>query len=503
MSVSGAARPRAIYSSEQVRSLDRRATAELGIDAFELMCRAADAALRFLRHRWADARSLLIYCGPGNNGGDGYALAALATAAGLDARAVAVTDPADLRGAAAAAFETARKARVSIHGLSSARDTGFEPDVVVDALLGTGLTRALGGDFMTAVAAINAATCPVLALDIPTGLDSDSGAVHGSAVGADATITFVGLKAGLFLGSGPELRGQLEFAGLELSDAIHAGMAPVLVRCDATDVAALFRPRSRISHKGLNGRVLVVGGATGMAGAARLAAEAALRAGAGLVHAAVAPDSVAQVMAGRPEIQCRGVDSPDEIADLVAAADVIVIGPGLGRDPWGERLAAALLGARHPLVADADALNFLARHPQQRQDWVLTPHPGEAGRLLGKSAAAVQGARAVAVCDLARRYGGITVLKGACSLIAQDNETSADCPSVCDYGNPGMATAGMGDVLAGVIAAAIGQFGFSRRCVEAAVLAHALAGDDAAADGERGMVASDLLPHLRRRTNPL
>lgn len=502
MSVSGAALPRAIYSSEQVRSFDRRATAELGIDAFELMRRAADSALRLLRRRWPDARSLLICCGPGNNGGDGYALAALATAAGFDVRVVAVTDPAALRGAAAAAFDAARAARVAIRRFHAAGDDGSEPDVIVDAILGTGLTRALEGEFEAAVAAINAETCPVLALDIPTGLDGDSGAAPGAAIEADATITFVGLKAGLFLGSGPDFRGTLEFASLGLPDEIFASAAPVLRRCDASDLETFFRPRSRTSHKGLNGRVLIVGGATGMAGAARLAAEAALRAGAGLVHAAVAPASVAHVMAGRPEIQCRGVDGPDDLADLAAAADVIVVGPGLGRDPWGERLAAAIFGVRRPLVVDADALNFLAVQQRRRQDWVLTPHAGEAGRLLGTAAADVQSARALAVRELARRYGGIAVLKGACSLIAQDNETPADCPSVCDYGNPGMATAGMGDVLTGVVAAAIGQFGLSRPCVEAAVLAHALAGDDAAADGERGLIASDLLPHLRRRVNP-
>jgi NAD(P)H-hydrate epimerase len=239
-----------------------------------------------------------------------------------------------------------------------------------------------------------------------------------------------------------------------------------------------------------------------MAGAARLAAEAALRAGAGLVHAAVARESVGTVMAGRPEILCRGIGGPEDLTDLIAMADVIAVGPGLGRDTWGEQLAASAFSASCPLVVDADALNFLAQRPQLRDDWVLTPHPGEAGRLLATATADVQRARAAAVHELAHRYGGIAVLKGACSLIAQVDENLHSCPSVCDYGNPGMATAGMGDVLAGVMAALIGQLGFSRRSVEAAVLVHALAGDDAARDGERGLVAADLFPHLRRRVNP-
>jgi NAD(P)H-hydrate epimerase len=207
-------------------------------------------------------------------------------------------------------------------------------------------------------------------------------------------------------------------------------------------------------------------------------------------------------MAGRPEIQCRGIDGPEDIADVAAAADVIVVGPGLGRDRWGERLAAALFACRQPLVVDADALNYLAGHARRRRDWVLTPHAGEAGRLLGRTAAAVQGDRATAVRELAQRFGGIAVLKGACSLIAQDDEMPGDCTSVVDLGNPGMATAGMGDVLTGIIAATIGQHGFSRLSVEAAVVVHALAGDDAAREGERGLVASDLMPYTRRRVNP-
>jgi hydroxyethylthiazole kinase-like uncharacterized protein yjeF len=502
MSASGAALPRAIYTSEQVRGFDRGAIDALGIDGFALMRRAACAALEYLRARWPEARSLLIYCGAGNNGGDGYALAALAVSTGLKARVIAVADPAALNGDAAKALALAREAGVAILPGPTAGDEEFNPDLVVDALLGTGLTRPVDGAIGAAVAAINATACPVLALDVPTGLDSDSGAVRGVAVSADATITFVGLKAGLYLGEGPALRGALAFASLNLPDSVYAGSLPVLQRSDALDLVPLLGPRSRTAHKGLNGRVLVVGGATGMAGAARLAAEAALRAGAGLVHAAVAPDSVAAVMAGRPEIMGRGIEGPDEIADLCGTADVIVVGPGLGRQAWGERLAAAVLGSDRPLVVDADALNFLARQPRRRRDWVLTPHPGEAARLLGASAAAVQSARERSVLGLANRYGGIVVLKGACSLIAQVDENPVTCPSVCDYGNPGMATGGMGDLLAGVVAALIAQCGFSRQSVEAAVLVHALAGDDAAREGERGLLASDLLPHIRRRVNP-
>jgi NAD(P)H-hydrate epimerase len=237
MSDSGAAWPRAIYSSEQVRSLDRRAIEVLGIDAFELMQRAAGESLRFSQRRWPEARSLLIYCGAGNNGGDGYALAALATRAGLDARVIALADASALRGAAAQAVELARQSRVPVQRFAPSGIPGFEPDLVVDALIGTGLKRSVEAEIAAAVAAINASECPVLALDIPTGLDSDTGEVHGVAVRADATVTFVGLKSGLYLGAGPDHCGELAFAALDLPDSNSAAVVPVLRRCAAADVA--------------------------------------------------------------------------------------------------------------------------------------------------------------------------------------------------------------------------------------------------------------------------
>lgn len=499
MSASFSVWPSAVYSTAQVRGFDRHAIEVLGIAGFELMQRAAAAALRFLQAKWPETESLTIVCGAGNNAGDGYVLAALAVRAGLRARVVAVVDPAGLGGDAAKACALARKAGVEIEAWGGAVP---DADLIVDGLLGTGLTRAVDGALAEAVVAINASPRPVLALDVPTGLDSDSGAVRGVAVEAAATISFVGLKTGLYLGEGPALTGAIGFSDLALPAAVYAGAVPALRRIDRGAPSRLLRPRSRTAHKGLNGRVLVVGGAAGMAGAARLAAEAALRAGAGLVHAAVAPESVAAVMAGRPEIMCRGVAGVADFADWIEAADVIVLGPGLGRGSWGEGLAGALLEAPAPLVVDADALNYLAAHPVRRDDRVLTPHPGEAARLLGEIPAAVQAARSRAVAAIAARFGGVAVLKGACTLVAQASEKPESPVAVCDRGNPGMASGGMGDVLAGVIAALVAQCGFSAAVVESAVLVHAAAGDDAAADGERGLLASDLFAHLRRRVNP-
>ena len=494
--------PRSIYSTEQVRSFDRRAIEGLGIPGFELMRRAGRAALEFIGSRWPEAGSLRIYCGAGNNAGDGYVLAALATAAGFEVEVIAVVDPGTLNGDAARAVELAHEAGVAVSAFAADTASG-DADLVVDALLGTGLTRDVDGALADAVGAINSSGGPVLALDIPTGLDSDSGAIHGVAVEADATITFVGLKAGLYLGAGPSLRGVLGFSDLELAPTVYEGARPRLRRLDVADCYALLKPRARTAHKGTHGRLLIVGGAEGMGGAVRLAGEAALRAGAGLVYAAVSRSSVASAMGGRPEIMARGVDRPDEIAALAERVDVIVVGPGLGRDAWGSALASAMLAVDKPLVVDADALNHLADHPRRGGRWVLTPHAGEAARLLGSTAAEVQHARDQAVTALAREFGAIAILKGACSLITQLNEKTAEIITVCDYGNPGMATGGTGDVLAGLIGGLMAQLGFSRLAAEVGVLVHALAGDDAAAGGERGLIASDLLPHIRRRVNPV
>jgi hydroxyethylthiazole kinase-like uncharacterized protein yjeF len=503
MSATSAAWPRGIYSTSQVREFDRFAIETLGIEGFELMRRAAQAALRFLQARWPQAESLLIYCGAGNNAGDGYVLATLAKAEGMEVRLVGVIEPERLRGDAARAAALARRSGIEIEPYEPDPSAQHgEPDLIVDALLGTGLTRDVAGRLAAAVEQINAAAVPILALDVPTGLDADTGQVRGVAVRASATITFVGLKSGLYLGAGPAYRGEIGFSALDLPEGVFAQVAAVLARIELADAARLLPPRSRIAHKGLNGRVLVVGGAVGMSGAARLAAEAALRTGAGLVQAAVAPESVSAVMAGRPEIMCTGVCEPGQLAELCAVADTVVVGPGLGRSRWSEQMAAAVFASARPLIVDADALNYLAQHRGRRDDWVLTPHPGEAARLLGCTSEDVQSDRRLAVMQLVDTYGGIAVLKGACSLVAQAAENTEPSVAVCDYGNPGMATGGMGDVLAGALGGLVGQCGLSAAVVECGVLVHAVAGDDAARQGERGMLASDLLAHLRRRVNP-
>lgn len=487
--------PVAVYSAAQVRAMDRHAIEHLGIPGYTLMTRAGEAALGLLVESWPRARRLLVACGGGNNGGDGYVLARLARDAGHEVLVAALAEPARLTGDAARAHAD------FVAGGGQA--VGFDPaatgdaDVIVDALFGTGLGRPVEGSYRDCIEALNASQRPILALDLPSGLHADTGAVMGVAVRATRTLTFVGLKTGLYLGAGPDCVGSVDFAGLGLPAEVASGSTAVLERITANDVALALPRRRRGAHKGEHGRVLLIGGAPGMPGAVRLAAEAALRAGAGLVTVATHGSHAAAIAGGRPEIICHGVDAAVEARPLMAAADVIAIGPGLGQSDWSRGLLEAALAAGKPLIVDADALNLLARSPWRSDHWVLTPHPGEAARLLGSDASAVQGDRLAAARSLVERFGGTAVLKGAATLVA----TAGQPVRVCDRGNPGMASAGMGDVLTGAIAGIAAQCRDLPLAARVGVYVHALAGDLAARRGERGLMAGDLIDELRACVN--
>jgi len=487
--------PAAVYSAEQVRATDRHAIERLGISGYTLMTRAAESALDLLVEGWPAANRVLVLCGAGNNAGDGYVVARLARAAGLQVTVAALVDPSRLSGDAGRAHHD----WLAAGGTTIQFDPALLPacDVVVDALLGTGLDRPVAGAMATCIAAVNAASKPVLAIDLPSGIDADSGAVLGHAVRATRTITFVGLKSGLFLADGLDHVGRLAFADLGIPVGV-TGAAPVMRRTCPSDVAGVLPRRRRGAHKGDNGRVLVVGGGSGMPGAVRLAAEAALRAGAGLVTVATRAENLAAIVGARPEIICHAVQSAADLGQLMAATDVIAVGPGLGQSDWARNLFEAVLGSDKPLVVDADALNLLSRQPSRRGRWVLTPHPGEAARLLDWTTAMVQADRLAALRALAQRYDGVTVLKGAGSLVLGPTGT----PWLCDAGNPGMATAGMGDVLTGIVAAVAAQCPDLERAAVAGVAVHAAAGDRAAAPGERGLLATDVLDELRACVNP-
>jgi len=480
-----------------VRELDQRTIAG-GIESFALMQRAASSAWHSFRSRWPQARSVTVLCGGGNNGGDGHVLAALAMQSGLKVQRLSLKPRDALSGDVARAAELATAAGVGFEEWHP--HTTLAGEVIVDALLGTGLSGEVEGSIKQAIKAMNTASQPVLALDIPSGISADTGAMLGTAVEATCTVTFIGDKIGLHTGDAPAYTGDIDFRPLGVKAQAFFDIPPTAWRLDDALLGEAFTPRSRTSHKGSLGHVLVMGGAPGFGGAALLASQAAARLGAGKVTLATAHEHITASLVRCPEVMVRAVRGGADAADLPASADVVVIGPGLGQESWGQAMLQSALKASSPLVVDADALNLLAsRWPDLRRDnWILTPHPGEAARLLGCSVSDVQADRPEAARALQRARGGIVILKGAGSLIAGPSGLV-----VCPYGNPGMASGGMGDILSGILGALVGQFNSLEQSAWLGVMAHALAGDEAAkAAGERGLLASDLASYARVLINP-
>lgn len=450
-----------VYTVAAIREVEQRAIASLGMPEATLMQRAGAAAFEVLKARWPEVRRIAVVCGPGNNGGDGRVLMQLAEADGM-----------------------------------TLCELDEQPDLIVDALFGIGLSRAPEGESAELIIAMNRSAAPVLSIDIPSGLDADNGRAAGAVVNATVTITYIAYKRGLFTGLGPRCAGSVVLADLGVPDAAFSGVEPVAGILPDNLAARLLGPRRRDAHKGDSGHVLVVGGNHGMRGAAMLAGEAALRTGAGLVTLAVPPG----YGAARAELMVSEVDTAESLQGLLDRTDVVAIGPGLGQDAWANTMLDAVLASPHPLVIDADALNLMAGRFRERGECIFTPHPGEAARLLGIDSAAVQADRYAALDELVASTRAVVVLKGAATLVG-----AADAlRQVCLAGNPGMASGGMGDVLTGVIAALCAQGLEPHAAACAGVQLHAEAGDRAAAlAGERGLLASDLMGPLHWRVNGL
>jgi NAD(P)H-hydrate epimerase len=483
-----------LYTAAQVRELDRYAIQTLGIPGFELMQRAANAAWRSLRARWPQARRLAVLCGTGNNGGDGYLLACLAREAGMPTVVLALAGPtsADATRARDAWRDGGGEILAIEHGLPAA-------DVYADALFGTGLARPIEGVAAGIIRHLSASGRPVLALDVPSGIDADSGNVLGIAVRAQLTVSFIARKRGLTTGMAPDYCGTVVLERLGLAEDALADLPYDARLLDMRRMREWIPRRARTTHKGDCGHVLAIGGDAGMGGAIRLCAEGALRVGAGLVSAATRADHVAAINAARPEIMALACADQASIAHALERASVLALGPGLGKSDWSRSLWRAALESHKPSVVDADALNLLAADAQALPPGsVITPHPGEAARLLDCTTGEIARDRFAAARTLATRHRCVAVLKGAGTLIAHESGQMTVCP----WGNPGMASGGMGDVLTGVIAGLMAQGLNAWRAARLGVALHAQAADAAAGDGEAGMLASDLFAPLRRLRNP-
>ena len=486
--------PTNLYSAEAVARLDQIAINDYGIPGYTLMRRAGQAVFNTLKQMYPDARSILVVCGAGNNAGDGYVVARLAQAQGCRVRAISMIDPGSLKGDARQAWQHWQECgETSLYQNASIADA----DVIIDALLGTGLTREVDGDWKLAIRAINASGIPVISVDVPSGLSADTGAIQGAAVNASHTVSFIGLKKGLFTGSGKACCGQVGFDGLALPEQAYEGVeADAVLLHDCTQWS--LPPRRHDTHKGSNGHVLIVGGNDGMPGAVILAARAALRAGAGLVSVVTRPAHTSAVAAACPEAMVHGSFNGEISQALIDRADYIAIGCGLGQDAWAQRLLHVALDSTLPMVVDADALNLMAAKDYLglTEDCIITPHPGEASRCLNRQKRDIQYDRFLAARLLKQQCSARVVLKGSGTIIQQDG-----LPGVCALGNPAMATAGMGDVLTGMMASIAAQQmvigGDLERAVIAAVCLHARAGDLAAAGDDRGVIANDVIEHIR------
>ncbi len=479
-----------LYNIAQIRQLEKLAIEDLGLHEFELMNSAGKAAFNRLMLTWPNADKIHVICGQGNNGGDGYVFAYYAQKGGLEVTLHHLGELERLSPVARQALEHCHEV-----GLQS---QPFDPanlhhaHVIVDALLGIGIKNEVRANYREAISAINDTKLPVLAIDIPSGLDADTGTILGKAIKATQTITFIGLKTGLFTNNGLDQAGEVHLDDLQLPKKLFDAV-PAKCHLLLPDMLKVLPIRRRNSNKGDFGHVLVVGGDKGMGGAVRLAAEASLRVGAGLVSVATCPGNAPIVNAQYPEIMCHEIADAKDLLPLLNRATVVLVGPGLGQRSWGKNLLERVLESDLPTVIDADGLNLLGPTPKCKKKWILTPHPGEAARLLGwAEAREVQSDRFAAISKLSAK-GGTWVLKGAGTLIKGSDEEI----SICSAGNPGMASGGMGDALTGVIGGLVAQKLTFREAAEIGVLLHGLAGDRAAKQGEDGLLASDLISALR------
>lgn len=489
-----------LYSADAVRQMDRYLIDDCGVDGYGLMQKAAGAAFRQLARRWPGAAPVLVLCGAGNNGGDGYLVAANAHSHGLTAECLAVAPPDRLTGDAYKAWQAAVAEGVPVHELTqldaAALDNLFSrAAVIVDALLGTGVSGAPRPPFDDIINRCNAAGVPVLAVDIPSGLDASTGAAPGAVVRASATVTFIGRKLGLYTGQGPAVCGEVTFAPLETGhDVAASGQAPRARLQFLNSCGAWLPARAANAHKGQFGHLLIIAGDRGFGGAGLMAAEAAVRSGAGLVSLATRPEHVQPALARCPSVMVHGLIHGSELAPLLDRATVVVCGPGIGRLAWGQQMLRQVLACDKPRVLDADALNLMAELvavPFEQQ--ILTPHPGEAARLLDVSVADVEADRVAAACRLQELYGGVVLLKGAGTVVVSPGGQV----DIVGGSNPGMATGGMGDVLSGIAGALYGQLPDPRQATVLAACAHLAAANRASARlGFMGLAPTDVIAAL-------
>ncbi|KJY72120.1 bifunctional ADP-dependent NAD(P)H-hydrate dehydratase/NAD(P)H-hydrate epimerase [Vibrio nigripulchritudo] len=487
-----------IYTTSQIREGEKLAAKKLGIPMYELMERAGKAIFHLMTHEYATAKKILVLCGTGNNGGDGYVVAKLAKLSGLDVTLWHVGDSDRLTGDAL----TAQQGWLGIGGEILSPSSSFPKhlELIIDGMLGTGLSGNVRRQYAEVIERVNLHPAPVVAVDVPSGLCADSGFPLGTAIEAEFTVTFIGMKKGLVTGRAKNFTGTLSCDSLGTSEYFKQNVSTPYQMIGSRILDDALPKRKPNSHKGNFGKVLLVGGAHGMGGAITLAASACARTGAGLTKVITYKDNAPSLLATHPEIMIDpNMGNKHLVNDSLQWADTLVLGPGLGQLVWGSELYHLFCHLDLPKVLDADALNFLATQPDKDDNRIITPHPGEASRLLECTVAEVEDNRYQAAANLHEKFGGVVVLKGA-GTIVYDGGTFW----VCGQGNPGMSTGGMGDVLSGVIGSLLGQKLNLLDAAKLGVWLHSNAADWCAREeGTIGLLASDLLPYLRKLINKM
>jgi ADP-dependent NAD(P)H-hydrate dehydratase / NAD(P)H-hydrate epimerase len=514
-----------LLDANQSRELDRLSREEYGVESYALMTRAGEAVAEALLRHWPDRtwQGVAVIAGRGNNGGDGFVAARRLAQQGVAVRVLLLTKSSELRGDAARACREFAERRGEIIEIQNARDLETlgekPPAAILDAVFGTGLNAEVSGLPRAAIELVNSLALPVVAVDIASGVSSDTGAIMGVGVKAALTVTFGFAKYGHVSYPGAELCGELEIADIGFARGAIADLAPSGLFVEEADVRPLLKRRSANTHKGTYGHLLIVAGSRGKSGAALLAARGALRAGAGLVTAAI-PEPIAPIVAvGQAELMTEAIPARDghfagsascsALSSLLEGKSAIVAGPGIGVSDETKELVSWLItegaAADRPLLVDADALNSIAAIgaesvSQARGPVVLTPHPGEMARLLGLNAAAVNADRISAARKLCERTRAWVLLKGARSVIASPSGELC----VNSSGNPGMATAGMGDALAGILGTFLGQGMRPLDALVAGVFAHGYAADCVASRyAPFGYLTGDVIDELPRALGAL
>ena len=455
------------------------------------MKRAGCGAFEVFKELWPQCRSIVVLCGSGNNGGDGYIFAEQARRAGHDVEVRCSNEPKTPEA------QMACKAYKGSPVAKSLDKDCSEFDAVIDALLGIGLNKDVEGLLADAIKVVNDTAMRVMSLDVPTGVNSDTGELAGSAIKADSTVTFISPKIGLFNLPASEYVGQLFIDTLDVPHEAYPKVGNFASLVDPREFGRALPRRKNHAHKTAVGKVLIVGGSESMEGAALMAGRAAFRAGAGMVSIATITEDSAMFSHQSPEIRVHRLNTVADLEILLEAHDVVGVGPGLGQSDKARDVFSTLAASGKNLVVDADGLNILATTGLSNDNWILTPHLGEAARLLHSKSRLIETDRLKTSSDIVDQYGGVCVLKGQNTVIA-----SKKAKWICDRGNSGMATAGMGDILTGVICGLWAPGMDMDAAARAGVWLHAVSGDDSAAEnGPIGMTATDLLPAIRRNLN--